>query len=102
MDELGGFDKAVEVAVGLAGLSENADVSLTWLPRQPTIMEMLFDKGPAALVTQAAALAARREALAALATLPGSVTEALPDAAALSCLERDGMVALMPFRVRAR
>ena len=99
VDELGGFDKAVEVAVGLAGLSPDADVSLTWLPRQPTIVEMLFDEGPATLVTQAAALAARRETLAAL---PRIVTDALPDAAALSCLERERFVALMPFQVRAR
>ena len=99
VDELGGFDRALEVAAEQAGLGEDEHFSVVWLPRAPTVVEMFLDEGPTTLLTRAAALAARREVAA---QLPRALREALPDAALLSCLENEGVVALMPFRVHAR
>lgn len=99
VDELGGLDDAIEVAAELAGLPADQRVSLRWLPAAPTLAEMFFNGGPAGMVARHAALSAEREAGR---LLPAAVRELLPDAGLLRILEREAVVAYMPFRVRAR
>jgi hypothetical protein len=60
---------------------------------------MFFSGGSAGLAVRCAALSAEREAIR---LMPAAVRDFLPEAGLLRILERETIVAYMPFRVTAR
>jgi protease-4 len=99
VDELGGFDRALEVAAKLAKVPDDETPSLRWFPEAPGLLQMFVDEGPSAFLGRVALNVAARQAKAAV---PASVLALSPDPALVHCLDEEGVVAYMPFRVRAR
>jgi len=56
VDELGGIDRAVELAKELAGIDGDAPVRLVFYPEQPTLLDLLLERRPPALPSSLARL----------------------------------------------
>lgn len=98
VDELGGMDKAVELARQLSNLGADTQVQLEEYPKIPTLFEAIFPEEDENLV-----LSRDEEAIARLLeALPSEAREALRLAHLMQRFERDRIFAVMPYTLKVR
>jgi protease-4 len=95
VDELGGLDRAVEVAKQLANIPADNKVRRVVFPAQRTLVQEIFgsDEGEASI-------SVRRQQQAALESLPEDVRRTLQYAAFFSRIRRGEIMAMMPYQLR--
>ncbi len=98
VDELGGMDKAIELARQLANLGADTQVQLEEYPKIPTLFEAIFPEEDEGLV-----LSRDEEAIARLLeALPSEAREALRLAHLMQRFEDDRIFAIMPYTLKVR
>lgn len=97
VDELGGMEKAIEVARQLAGLGTDTQIHLEEYPTLPTLFEAIFP------VDEERGFSKNEDAIAQLLeVVPSEAREALRLAYLMQRFERDRVFAVMPYTLKIR
>jgi protease-4 len=99
VDELGGLREAIRAASKLAHVRDGEPVSIHEYPRSPSLWEQIAESG---LASTAARVAETRLARRLVDELPGEAARLLRDAPAMKQVQREGLLAYMPYRILAR
>lgn len=100
VDELGGLEKAIEIAKGLAKLPADKDVTRVDLPKKPSLFESFFGGGSDASVKAKTQEQKTQEAFAK--TLPEDVRRSLRYAEMFDKMKRGESMLILPYELQIK
>ncbi len=99
VDEIGGLEKAIEIAKGLAKLPKDQDVTRVQLPQPPSLLEAFFGSGGASSETKTKEQLAQE---AFIKSLPEEIRRSLRYASLFDKMQRGEAMMILPFELEIK
>ncbi len=99
IDELGGLEKAIEIAKGLAKLPADQDVTRVNLPKKPSLLESFFGTGDATIETKTQE---QKTQEAIIKALPEDVRRSLRYAQMFDKMKRGEAMLVLPYELQIK